>query len=97
VVLDRKGRKVKNLTAGEVGIYEDGVLQQIQSFRLVTGGDAPAPSQPSSIQPGPGKPKMGDCGRGGVPQDSTAPRHVGGNLQSRFAAHVALSLQQQSR
>src|ERR1019366_7052613 len=55
VVRDKKGRLVKNLTSGDVEIYEDGVRQQIRSFRMVTGGDAPAqpvslshPEQPSS-------------------------------------------------
>ncbi len=57
VVRDKKGRLVKNLTSGDVEIYEDGVRQQIRSFRLVTGG-APAqplspghPEQPSSVAP----------------------------------------------
>ena len=57
VVRDKKGRLVKNLTSGDVEIYEDGVRQQIRSFRLVT-GDAPAqpvspshPEQPSSVAP----------------------------------------------
>jgi VWFA-related protein len=55
VVRDKKGRLVKNLTSGDVEIYEDGVRQQIRSFRLVTGDAAPAqpasqshPEQPSS-------------------------------------------------
>src|ERR1022692_3951121 len=42
VVRDKKGRLVKYLASGDVEIYEDGLRQQIQSFRLVTGGDAPA-------------------------------------------------------
>src|SRR6266567_6854522 len=33
VVHDKRGRQVKNLKAGEVEIYEDGVRQQILSFR----------------------------------------------------------------
>src|ERR1035438_4408270 len=40
VVRDKKGRLVKNLTSGDVEIYEDGVRQQIRSFRLVNGDDA---------------------------------------------------------
>ena len=52
VVRDKKGRLVKNLTPGDVEIYEDGVRQQIRSFRLVNGADAPVsqsrPEQPSS-------------------------------------------------
>src|ERR1035438_3841554 len=42
VVRDKKGRLVKNVAPADVEIYEDGVRQQIQSFRLVTGGDVPA-------------------------------------------------------
>ncbi len=37
VVRDKKGRQVKNLKPGDVEIYEDGVKQQILSFRQVTG------------------------------------------------------------
>src|ERR1017187_524780 len=54
VVRDKKGRLMKNLTSGDVEIYEDGVRQQIRSFRLVTGDAAPArpvPEQPSSGAP----------------------------------------------
>src|ERR1019366_5875850 len=60
VVRDKKGRLVKNLTPGDVEIYEDGVRQQIRSLRLVTGDAAPAqpvskspPEQPSSASPMP--------------------------------------------
>src|ERR1035441_9658472 len=42
VVRDKKGRLVKNLTSGDVEIYEDGVRQQIRSLRLVTSDAAPA-------------------------------------------------------
>jgi len=37
VVRDKKGRQVKNLKPGDVEIYEDGVRQQILSFRMVAG------------------------------------------------------------
>src|SRR5579871_6564063 len=36
-VRDKKGRQFKNLKPGDVEIYEDGVKQQILSFRLVPG------------------------------------------------------------
>ncbi len=36
VVKDKKGRVVKDLTANDLEIYEDGAKQQIESFRLVT-------------------------------------------------------------
>ena len=54
VVRDKKGRLVKNLAPGDVEIYEDGVRQQLRSFRLVTGESAaarPEPAQPASPQP----------------------------------------------
>ncbi|HTP86488.1 MAG TPA: VWA domain-containing protein [Bryobacteraceae bacterium] len=38
VVRDKHGKLVKNLGPGDVKIYEDGVLQQMRSFRLATGG-----------------------------------------------------------
>ncbi|MGA3024666.1 MAG: VWA domain-containing protein [Bryobacteraceae bacterium] len=37
VVRDKHGKLVKNLKPGDVQIYEDGVLQQIRSFRLAAG------------------------------------------------------------
>src|SRR6267378_6078159 len=36
VVKDKKGRAVKDLTAADFQISEDGVLQEVRSFRLVT-------------------------------------------------------------
>ena len=36
-VRNKKGRQVKNLKADDVEIYEDGVRQQLLSFRLVPG------------------------------------------------------------
>ena len=35
VVRDKKGRQVKNVKPGDVEIYEDGVRQQLLSFRMV--------------------------------------------------------------
>src|ERR1035441_2581044 len=37
VVRDKKGRQVKNLKPADVEIYEDGVRQQVLSFRMVPG------------------------------------------------------------
>jgi len=37
VVRDKKGRQVKNVKPGDVEIYEDGVRQQLLSFRMVPG------------------------------------------------------------
>ena len=42
-IRDKKGRLVKNLKPGDVEIYEDGVRQEIRSFRLVS-GQVPAPT-----------------------------------------------------
>ncbi|HEY6187773.1 MAG TPA: VWA domain-containing protein [Pyrinomonadaceae bacterium] len=36
VVKDKKGRAVKDLKSSDFEVYEDGVRQQVQSFRLVT-------------------------------------------------------------
>src|ERR1022692_5268426 len=37
VVRDKKGRQVKNVKPADVEIYEDGVRQQVLSFRMVAG------------------------------------------------------------
>src|SRR3954452_20571198 len=43
VVKDKRGRPVKDLKPADFEVYEDGVRQQIQSFRFVTReADAPA-------------------------------------------------------
>lgn len=41
VVRDKKGRVVKNLTASDFEVYEDGVRQQIKSLRFVARDDSP--------------------------------------------------------
>jgi VWFA-related protein len=48
VVRDKKGRLVKNLTPADIEIYEDGMRQQIRSFRLVTGSSAPGEAAAAS-------------------------------------------------
>lgn len=45
VVKDKRGRPVKDLKAADFEVYEDGVRQQIQSFRFVT-REAAAPAAP---------------------------------------------------
>jgi VWFA-related protein len=39
VVRDKKGRLVKDLKASDVEVYEDGALQKLESFRLITRAD----------------------------------------------------------
>jgi VWFA-related protein len=57
VVRDKKGKLVRNLKPSDVQIYEDGVLQQIRSFRLAAGHTeaetttATAPGTPASSVP----------------------------------------------
>src|SRR4051812_23589938 len=40
VVKDKKGHVVKDLKPSDVEVYEDGVRQEVKSFRLVTRGPA---------------------------------------------------------
>jgi len=40
IVRDKRGRQVKNLKPGDVEIYEDGVRQQILSFRAAGSHEA---------------------------------------------------------
>src|ERR1700730_11810059 len=49
VVKDKKGRPVKDLQSEDFQITEDGVPQEVKSFRLVTGG---APDSASKDNPG---------------------------------------------
>ncbi|MDT5155685.1 MAG: hypothetical protein QOH51_42 [Acidobacteriota bacterium] len=44
VVRDKKGRVVKDLSTSDFDVYEDGVRQNVTSFRLVTRGAGAAPS-----------------------------------------------------
>src|SRR5215831_4639901 len=46
VVRDKKGRPVKDLSASDFEVYEDGVKQQIESFRLVLREGAAPVSEP---------------------------------------------------
>ena len=39
VVRDKHGKPVTNLQPGQVEVYEDGVRQEVRSFRLVSGGE----------------------------------------------------------
>jgi VWFA-related protein len=55
VVRDKHGKLVKNLKPGDVQIYEDGVLQQVRSFRLAAGHpvEAPVAGAPHAAAPVP--------------------------------------------
>jgi len=57
VVRDKKGKVVKNLKPGDLQVYEDGVLQPLVDFRLVTGPGAaqkaPAAAPAAPVSPGP--------------------------------------------
>ena len=54
VVKDKKGRFVKDLTASDFEVYEDGVRQKVESFRLVvreaTHGPAAAAEAPETAE-----------------------------------------------
>ena len=54
-VRDSKGREVKNLKPGDVEISEDGVRQQILSFRLVTGREQARREQSQTAAPAAGE------------------------------------------
>ena len=70
VVKDKKGRAIKDLTASDFEVAEDGVSQRIQSFRFVgTGG------QPESTSNGNSNPKNSktDSAPPGVTEKRTTP------------------------
>jgi len=47
VVRDKKGRPVRDLTAAEFEVYEDGVKQEITSFRFVSSSSTSTPATPA--------------------------------------------------
>lgn len=49
VVRDKKGRLINDLTAADFEVYEDGVMQEVNSFRLMS--PASAPKNPGSATP----------------------------------------------
>src|ERR1700730_2534822 len=56
VVKDKKGRPVKDLQSEDFQITEDGVPQEVKSFRLVA-GDTPDSTLKDSSKPAAGGPK----------------------------------------
>src|ERR1700730_12182923 len=67
VVKDKKGRAVKDLTAADFQISEDGVPQEVRSFRLVT--REPVANGPNADTK-PSNPKTGDSAKNN-PVEST--------------------------
>src|ERR1051325_12028173 len=64
VVRDKRGRVVKDLDASDFEVYEDGVAQHLNSFRLVTrGGAADAHDDAADAQ---ATPKSREIGRAHV-------------------------------
>ena len=59
VVKDKKGKFIKDLTQGDLEVFEDGAKQQIESFRMVT-RSAASKSEPEKTEkkdaPAPGSP-----------------------------------------
>src|SRR5450631_1517214 len=60
MVRDSRGRVVKNLKPSDLEVYEDGVLQKVQSFKLVEGREvvtrtrkAAAPVSSQTVTPNP--------------------------------------------
>jgi VWFA-related protein len=51
VVRDHKGRTVRDLRESELEVYEDGVRQQVLSFRLRAAGQEPAAGQGKDAEP----------------------------------------------
>lgn len=93
VVKDKRGRPVKNLKAEDFEVYEDGVRQQISSFRLVAREPAAAtaatPAQPNapavspSVTPQPATPSSLGIGAVALVFDRLSPD---GRTRARAAA-----------
>ncbi len=81
VVKDKKGHAVKDLKASDFEIFEDGVRQEVRSFRLVIRESAPTT----------GEQAKGETTTTTQPQPTTAPRRTAGSIArtSRVSA-VAL-------
>lgn len=77
VVKDKKGHAVKDLTAADFEILEDGVPQEVKSFRLVTREPAAVNGSSAETKPGDAKASANNNGGSAKPPDSArtaAPR-----------------------
>jgi VWFA-related protein len=90
VVRDKKGRPVKDLTAADFEVLEDGVRQQIESFHLVSRGpsveagpkETPAPTDVAPAPPPPRRDPLSDLNLIGLVFDRLSP-------EARGLAHKA--------
>src|SRR2546421_7337116 len=67
VVRDKKGRVVKDLSPSDFEVYEDGVRQDVTSFRLVTrgaGATAPGENRSGTATTAAANPRAATAGRG---------------------------------
>jgi VWFA-related protein len=77
VARDKRGRVVKDLDASDFEVYEDGVAQQLNSFRLVTRGVAArAPAATDPARPGPKSPAAPSDNSASGPDDGPGPTAV---------------------
>jgi len=74
VVKDKKGRTVKDLTAADFQISEDGVPQDVRSFRLVTRETVPASQPNADIEPGAAAPKSNQPESTSAPETGQRPK-----------------------
>ncbi|HTP85589.1 MAG TPA: VWA domain-containing protein [Bryobacteraceae bacterium] len=59
VVRDKHGKPVKNLAPGQIEVYEDGVRQNVRSFRLVSGSEVRAEDEKEAAEAKAPAPKTG--------------------------------------
>jgi VWFA-related protein len=75
VVRDKRGRLIKNLTAADFEVYEDGGRQEINSFRLITKSFA-AETRADTSNPSDAQSRASDSGQTKSVRDSTSPAGV---------------------
>lgn len=77
VVKDKKGRPVKDLTAADFEVFEDGAQQQVRSFRLVTRDPAVAATNAGSAKTGIEITKSETVSPGSLESASRNPNRIG--------------------